>query len=137
MIVAAPVMAIGLLNVNKSIFACKTAEAAMVNGLAEPPKAKVLPTFRVPLFKTILVLTVFAWLKTKTPPEPASVKVSTLIDLVCVSVAVSVMVKPLPVNPSTPDRLPITRLEAVWKLKLPVPMLPATVLITEFAPVSE
>jgi hypothetical protein len=44
-----------------------------------------------------------------------------------VSVAVLVIVKPLPVNPFTPDKLPIYKLEAVLKFKLPEPIFPASI----------
>ena len=43
----------------------------------------------------------------------ANVSVETLIGLVCDRVAVLVMVKPLPVKPSTLDKAPIDRLEVV------------------------
>ena len=84
----------------------------------------------------MLVLIVFTSSKSNTPLVPANVNVDTLIDFDCVRVAVLVMVKPLPVKPFTVDKVPISKLEAVWKLRLPVPMLPANTLITEFDSVS-
>ena len=75
--------------------------------------------------------------KSNTPLVPANVNVDTLIGFDCVRVAVLVMVKPLPVKPFTFDKAPISKLEVVWKLRLPVPILPASTLITAFDPVSE
>ena len=135
--VAAPLMSIGLLKVSVDRLDSKTVEAAMVIGAEALPSADACPTFSVPLFRAMLVLTVLAKLKSNTPFVPAKVRVDTLMALLCDRVAVLVMVKPAPVNPSTLDKLPIERLEAVCKLKLPVPMLPANTLMTALAPVSE
>ena len=60
LMVDAPLMVIGLLKLMPSTEACKMVDAAMVNGLDELPKAESLPTLSVPLFKAILVFTVFA-----------------------------------------------------------------------------
>ena len=137
LIVAAPLITIGLLSVNVDTLDSNIELAAMVIGAEAEPNADAWLTFNVPLFKAMLVLMVLAKLKSNTPFVPAKVKVETLMACVCDRVAVLVMVKPAPVNPSTLDKLPIDRLEAVCKLKLPVPMLPANTLMTALAPVSE
>ncbi len=129
-------MVMGLLKVSVLRLANKVVEAAMVIGAEAVPSALAWLTFNVPLLSVMLVLIELTLLKSNTPPEPANVKVETVMDFVCDKVAVSVIVKPVPVKPSTPDKLPISRLDAVWKLKLPVPMLPANTLMTELAPVS-
>ena len=136
LMVAAPLMVMGLLNVKVETFDNKVVEAAMVIGAEAVPSAFAWLTFNVPLLSVMLVLMVLAKFKLNTPLVPAKVRVDTLMALVCDKVAVSVILKPAPVNPSTPDKLPISRLLAVWKLKLPVPMLPASTLMTELAPVS-
>ena len=135
--VAAPLMTIGLLKVSVDTLDSKMELAAMVIGAEAEPKADAWLTFKVPLFTAMLVLMVLAKFRLNTPPLPAKVRVATLMACVCDRVAVLVMVKPAPVNPSTLDKLPIERLEAVCKLKLPVPMLPASTLMTALAPVSE
>ena len=112
--VAAPLITIGLLKVRPSALACKMVEAAMVSVLEVLPKAEALPTFNIPLFKAMLVLTLLTWSSKNTlelPPDKVSVE--TLMALVCVSVAVSVIVKPAPVKPSTPDKVPMAKLVAV------------------------
>ena len=68
---------------------------------------------------------------------PAKVSVETVIGFVWVSVAVSVIFSPAPVKPSTPDKLPIAKLEAVCIVKLPAPTLPASTLMTALEPESE
>ena len=137
LIVAAPLMVIGLLKAKVDTLDSNIELAAKVIGAEAVPSADAWLTFKVPLFRAMLVLIVLAKLRSNTPFVPAKVKVDTLIALVCERVAVLVIVKPVPVNPSTLDKLPIDRLDAVWKLKLPVPMLPASTLMTALAPVSE
>ena len=136
LIVAAPLITIGLLNVNVLTFDSSIELAPIVIGAEAEPNAAALLAFKLPLFTAMLVLMVLVWSRLNTPFVPAKVNVETLIGLVCDNVAVSVMVKPAPVKPSTLDKVPIDRLEAVWKLKLPVPILPASTLMTEFEPVS-
>ena len=102
----------------------------MVIGAEAVPNAAASLTFKVPLFSAMLALTVLAWSRSNRPPVPAKVNVETLIGLVCDRVAVLVIVKPEPVKPSTPDKLPISKLEAVLKFKLPEPMFAARTLIT-------
>ena len=136
LMVAAPLMVIGLLNDKELRLDNKIVDAAMVIGAETEPKPFEWLTFKVPPLSAMLVLIELTLLRSNTPPVPASVKVFTVIDFVCDNVAVLVIDKPAPVNPSTPDNEPISRLEAVWKLKLPVPILPASTLITALAPVS-
>ena len=122
LMVAAPLMVMGLLNVNVETFDNKVVDAAMVMGAEAAPIADAWLTFNVPLFKAMLVLTVLAKLRSNTPFVPAKVRVDTLMALVCESVAVLVMLRPLPLKPSTLPTVPITRLDVVARIKLPVPI---------------
>ena len=111
--VAAPLMVIGLLNVRVDTLDSNIALAPMVIGAEAVPIADVWLTFNVPLFRAMLLLTVLAKLKSNTPFVPAKVRLDTLMALVWVRVAVCVIVKPLPVNPSTLDKVPMAKLVAV------------------------
>ena len=82
LIVAAPLRVIGLLKFSVDRLESKMELAAIVSGAEVVPSADECPTFRVPLFKAMLVLTVLLWSRSKTPPVPAKVKVDTLIALV-------------------------------------------------------
>ena len=136
LIVAAPLITIGLLNVRVLTFDSNIELAPMVIGAEAAPNPAELLTFKVPLLTAMLVLMVLLWSRLNTPPVPAKVSEETLIGLVCDRVAVLVIVKPAPVKPSTLDKVPIERFEAVCIVKLPLPMLPASTLMTAFEPVS-
>ena len=59
-IVAAPLKVIGLLNASVVTFDWSMELAPMVIGAELEPNAAALPTFKVPLLRAILVLTVLA-----------------------------------------------------------------------------
>jgi hypothetical protein len=79
LIVAAPLMTIGLLNVKVLKFDNNIEFAPSVIGAEAAPKADAWPTFSVPLFNVMLVLMVFDSSKSNTPFVPANVNVDTLI----------------------------------------------------------
>ena len=101
LMVAAPLMVMGLLNVKVETFDNKVLEAAMVIGAEAVPSAFAWLTFNVPLLSVMLVLIELTLLRSNTPTEPANVKVETVMDFVCDNVAVLVMFRPLPVKPFT------------------------------------
>ena len=79
LIVAAPLMTIGLLNVKVVRFDSNIEFAPSVIGADAAPRADAWLTFSVPLFNAMLVLMVLDSSKSNTPLVPANVNVDTLI----------------------------------------------------------